>query len=297
MKKKIIILGAQGFIGINYLRYADNQNYNLIGVGHKSYNKNILKKYNYQFFKGDIYNYKLYSKYINKESIVLFMGVSNFYFRNLIKFKKLLYFLKRKEIKKIVLISSSSVYGNNKNINDERTKINPINKQGHYFLRMEDLIKSIMLKSDTNYIILRTFNVFGKYRKKLGFIEKLAQAFMKDKKFFFYKNNLIRSYIGAKDLAKIISYVIKKINYNLILNVSNPKYVFNFKKILKFFEIKFKKEISIKFKKVDKNIINSSICYPRKLLKIYNIKFEKNFLSEISQLINFYKKQNNEKYF
>jgi len=295
MKKKIIILGAQGFIGTNYLRYTNNQNYNLIGIGHKSDNKNVLKKYNCQFFKGDIYNYKLYSKHINKDSIVLFMGVSNFYFKNLIKFKKLLYFFKKKEIKKIILISSSSVYGNNKNIDDEGKKANPINKQGHYFLRMESLIKSIMLKSVTNYIILRTFNVFGKYRKKLGFVEKLAQAFMKDKKLFFYKNNLIRSYIGAKDLVKILSYIVKKINYNLVLNVSNPKYVFDFKKILKIFEVKFKKKISIKFKKRDKNVINSSICYPRKLLKIYNIKFENNFISEISQLITFYKQQNNEK--
>ena len=73
MKKKIIILGAQGFIGTNYLRYTNNQNYNLIGIGHKSDNKNVLKKYNCQFFKGDIYNYKLYSKHINNTIESLFI--------------------------------------------------------------------------------------------------------------------------------------------------------------------------------------------------------------------------------
>ena len=170
------------------------------------------------------------------------------------KFRKLIKIFEQKKIKKFLFLSSSSIYGNNANILSEKTKKKPINNQGIFFIKLEEEILKVFKTSNTVYLILRVFNVFGKHRKKGGMIENFIEKQKKNHK-FFYASDLysIRSYIAVSDLIKIIFKLSVNYKKNLIINISNPYFVYSLKdiseKIYKITKKKFYKIICRKKKK------------------------------------------------
>lgn len=294
MRENIIILGAQGFIGINLIKLLSNKKMNLIGIGNKSLNKNFLNKLNCKFICTNIFEKKLYDKYVNINSTIIFLAsIQNKNF--IVNFISLINYFKKKKIKKIIFLSSSSLYGNNKSIINEETVLKPINNQGHFFLKLEKIIAKNLCKSKTSTIILRVFNVYGPYRKKRGLIEQMIISFLKNEKISIQSKSFLRSYIGVKDLCKIIDTFIKHdLKQKLLLNVYNKKFILSFDKIHQILKKQFKKDLLIDYS-INKKVIKNSICKSLKISRILKFKMDNNFNDEIIKLIKHYKK--NENYF
>ena len=282
MNTKIIILGSQGFIGTNLINHLSQLKYLILSIGKKN---NFFKNKKIKHIKADIYKSKKFYKYIDSSSIIIFLSASKFNFNDIEKFKKLVNIFKNRKIKKLLFLSSASVYGNNNNIKSELVLKKPVNKQGKFFIKFENAIIESLKNSKTSYTILRTFNVFGKLRKKGGMIESFIQKLLKgDNTFHASGLNNLRSYIHVNDLCKIILKLSFK-KKNLILNVCNPNYIFSLKDIcICVYKITKKKFLKIIIKK-NKNIIQNSVCIPKKLLKMNFFKFNKNFDLELKKII------------
>ena len=292
MKKNIIILGAQGFIGINLIKFLLKKNLNVIGVGNNSFKKNFLDTLNCKFISCNIFDRKLYDKYLNVNSTIIFLASKenkNF----IVRFINLINHVKKKKIKKFIFVASASIYGNNKIIKNENTILKPINKQGNFFFKLEKIISRNLNKSEISIVILRVFNVFGPFRKKKGLIEQMITSFLKDEKITIQGKSFLRSYIGVKDLCKTIYFFIK-FNYkeNILLNIYNKKFILSFNQIYKILKKQFTKNLTINCE-FNKKVITDSVCKSQKVNNVLNFKMDDNFNNEIVKLIKHYKKNEN----
>ena len=283
MKNKFFVFGSQGFIGRHLVKYLIKKRYLTIGIARK---EKIFTNKNYKHICSDVYQFKNYIKHLDKYSTIIFLAFSNFNNNEVIKFKTLMKILGKKKVKNILFLSSASVYGNNKNINSELVPTKPINNQGKYFLKIENIILNISQKNKINFLILRTFNVFGVFRKNRGMIESFIKRLIKDDKIFQASGlNNLRTYISVNDLTKIIFKLLKLKKKNLIINICNPFFVYSLKdiskKIYKITKKKFSKIVIIK----NKELINYSVCTPNKLIKMNLVKFYNNFNLELKKIV------------
>ena len=288
--KKIIIFGGRGFIGTNLTKYFIKKKLNLILIGRKvqgvdSFTVNEKKKI--KLIETDIFNTKKFEKINYTNSLVIFSAINrktdNQNFKK--KLSKLFIFLSKKKIGKFILLSSISVYGNYKRMIKENTKLKPSNNYAKNCLNAENLIKKYQYKF--NIVIIRIANVFGIFRNNLGFIENILYNHFKNKVLLVNSHELVRSYVSIEDISKII-YLLSIKNFRfVILNLSNPFYIFKSKKIIKIFEKLLRTKIRVKYKKQKYIILNSKIK-PKKLIKLLNYKFQNNIENDFSKLITFY---------
>ena len=266
----------------------------MVLIGNKTKLRNVFsKKENSKLlmYNIDIYNINKLPPHLLKHSIVINASLMSEIplkeFKN--KYLKLCQHLNEASISKLILLSSISVYGNkNKVIKNEKLKISPISKYSKRCFAAENISNKIF---EDKCITLRISNVFGKYRLDKGTIEKILSNFLFKTKHILNNSKYKRTYISATSLVEIIFILInKKIKKNLVLNIGNPNYIFEFKQILSRTEKIFKKRMNLKFnnKKIKNNY--NSICYPATLINKFNFKFKDNFKNEILDLYNFIKK-------
>jgi nucleoside-diphosphate-sugar epimerase len=295
-KKKIVIFGGQGFIGLNITKYfLKNSKFKLILIGNKSKIKNKIfstkDKKKIIFCENDIYDLKKLYKVNLNNSIVIFAAfkIDESKSKFLNKLKNLFIYLKKSKIKSFFLLSSVSVYGNYPKKLSEITKTNPLNNYAKNCLLAEKLSLEIFGQTKINLIILRIAQVFGKFKLKYGLIEKMIKYYLKNSKFIFNEINLKRSYISVFKLAEIIDRLRNKKINNEILNISNPFYIFSFNELVNKFNTIFGFKKKINFEK-QKYIIKNSMCYSSKLQKKYNIRFKNCFNSEVKYVIEYFRK-------
>ena len=77
LKKNFLILGSQGFIGINLIHHLLKKKIPIISIGKK---KNFIKNNKIKHIKTDVYKFKNYIKFLNENSIVIFLAASKFDF-------------------------------------------------------------------------------------------------------------------------------------------------------------------------------------------------------------------------
>jgi len=293
IQKKIIILGGQGFVGLNISKYilSKKKNYKLILIGNKTKLKKIFS--NKEKVKLTIHNIdineigKLPSK-IFRDAVVInaFLTTKTSFkiFRK--KYIKLCNFLKKNNINRLILLSSISVYGKTiKAITSEKIQINPISNYGKICNQAEKISKKFL---KNKLIILRIANIFGMYRSKNGIIEKILTNLLIKLKYYLTDQNLKRTYINVSTLVKIISILIDEdLKKKIVFNISNPNYVFNFdrlnNKISKIFKLK-----TLYYPK-NKKIVNdhNSVCLPKTFMKKFNFTFKNNFENELLSVAKF----------
>ena len=227
-KKTILLLGAGGLLG-NALRERLKNTNHIVGFSHrKNKNKNIIKT-NYDFTSKE-------NLIIKRADIIInCIGESNNENRmneiNVNILKKIA--LKISRFKKkitFIHISTCGIYGSPMNtfINEE---YNPFPKTKYSKTKFEgEIILKNNLKTNINLIILRPSQIIGLKMRNTS-LKKLF-IFIKRKKFFFVNNHhSIFSYIMERDLAVVISILIKK-NFRTrrIYNISND---ITYKKLVK----------------------------------------------------------------
>lgn len=228
-RKLIILTGAEGFIGKNFLRQIVNtSNFEIIGNDLK---KQTIFSPNYKYVEGDlskndvlknifedIYLYESYlvihlaaqtSAQISMEKPILDIENNLYSLINLIEF---ISFIEKKP-KLFIFSSSMAVYGDSKLSKDgfdERQNLSPASIYGHTKLLGEKLLKM----SNLNYLNLRLFNIYGPLQDLSNTKQGMISIFLDS----LIKNNIIyikgglertRDQVFIDDL---IQFLIKLIN-------------------------------------------------------------------------------------
>jgi dTDP-4-dehydrorhamnose reductase len=274
MSDKIILTGATGLFGTNFIKCTKNIN-NLIFWGNKK--KIKLKNIKIQYI--NLKNYSLVEKQISKLRPKTIIHAAAFtdvddcekniykaYSLNVSLTKNLVLLCKKYKIKMIYL-SSDQIFSGNKKIYNEKSKIDPINIYG----LTKSLGESIIVDQLKQYLILRT-NFFGigtRYRNSLS--DFIIRNLRLKKKIFMYKN----VYFNPLNVESLIQYILR-------LNKLNLKGIFNLGSDQKISKYKFALQIANEFK-LDKEYIEpinieKKINIAKRPLNMFldNSKFKKN---------------------
>ena len=190
----ILITGGAGYIGSHVCHLLIDQGYNITCIDNLiTGNKELLPKE----VKLEVFDIS------EKEKVANLIKSNNFdlviHFAGLIRvdesveqpekyrdfnFFKAKIFLEtcfENNLKKIIFSSTAAVYGNPKNDKvTEEDPVNPLNPYASSKLELENFIKETSSKYNSNYIILRYFNVAGADEKmRTGLISKISTHLIK----------------------------------------------------------------------------------------------------------------------
>lgn len=287
-KNKILVLGGFGFIGLNFFCYLKKKtDFIIVGRKNKFFSVNAKKKD--KLIYKDIFDYDNYINLIDSSFCVIFLAINSKKI-NIKKFRELFCALKKKKIRKFILISSVSVYGNVNRSCSENSTPKPANIYGANCLKIEKLSSSIFNNKIEDFKILRVSNVFGVYKYKFSVIEKLVFNFTIKNYFTFSAANFLRSFISALDLSKVLEFFIEKRVKSNLFNVSNKNYKYRFRALLNCFSEYFNKNIKIKKNQV--NILCDSNISTNKLDRLCDISLNNNIHKELHDVNRFVVKNN-----
>ena len=253
MKKKILVVGGAGYVGgviVDLL--LSKKKYEITVYDNLLYEESYRK--NCKFIYGDIRDKKFYKQKLNSYDVIVWLAALvgdgacsinpdltdeiNFQtLKNLCKIYK----------KRIVFISTCSVYGAQNGILDENSSVNPLSHYASSKLKCESLLKN------KNSIIFRLGTLFGisdnysRVRMDLVVNTLTAKAFF-ERKMSVFGGDQYRPLLHVKDVARAIEVAIKSSKrgiFNLsyknmeIIDIANEiKKYFKKTKIIKT-EIKF----------------------------------------------------------
>lgn len=191
-KKTSIVTGVAGFIGSHLAEQLLSKNHRVIGIDsftnyypskikYKNL-ENCLKNNNFSLIKNDILDMDLDSLF-DKSNLLFHLAAqsgvrtswekdfNNYVKNNILATQKILESAKNKKtFDKIIIASSSSIYGNQKNTISEETIPKPVSPYGVSKLASENLSFSYFKNFNLPIIILRYFTVYGpKQRPDMAF--------------------------------------------------------------------------------------------------------------------------------
>tara|TARA_B100001059_G_scaffold56775_1_gene51834 strand:+ start:12983 stop:13987 length:1005 start_codon:yes stop_codon:yes gene_type:complete len=274
--KNILITGAAGFIGANFLKiFLKKVKFNrLILLDNLTYssNFNYIKDYinikNVKFIKGNICNKNLVKNIFNIYKIdVIFNFAAETHVDNSIKksdnFVKTnffgvhnlisnahLYWKNDLENKLFFQISTDEVFGHlqiNEEKFNENTKFDPRSPYSSSKAAADLLIKSFWTTYKIPYVITHCSNNFGPNQHKEKLIPKVINNILLSKKIPIYGNGLnIRDWIYVDDHCDALIKIFKKRKFNTTFNIGGNNQISNLylvKKIIKL--LKNNKKIKI----------------------------------------------------
>ena len=246
MTKNVLVTGCAGFIGFNLSNTLIKENYNVYGIDslNNAYDKKFkelrLQKLetesNFHFINNDLSNEDSLNDLVDID-IVYHMGARagvrqsfndpvSYIKDNIIATTNVANFCKKNAISKMILASTSSIYGNsgeNEMVEDIDEKINPPSIYASTKLSGETLAKTILSSENTNLIITRFFTVYGPYGRPDMSILRFIHWIMEGKEvIIFGDGEQRRSFTFIDD---VIDHLIKvqSCDSNETFNVGNNK--------------------------------------------------------------------------
>ncbi len=287
--KKIIITGANGYIGGCLLNYLKDK-FDIIGLDkEKSSNKKI--------FQCNILNTQklnLIFKKVKPEIVIHLAAQSlvdqkinkkKYYDNNVLATDSLLKVMKMNNVKKLIFSSTAAVYKQSSRALKESSKIQAISTYAKTKLVCE---KQIQKEKNLKFIILRFFNVCSAltnpttgelHNPETHLIPTIVYKAIHDKKIYIYGNNFatpdgtcVRDYIHIKDICIAIEKSTNYLNKNKrsqIFNIGNNKGLSN-KEIINYIKAKIKNNIKIEYVSRRKGDVSKLICNSNNVKKILN---------------------------
>jgi len=236
LKKKILIIGSSGFLGINFIKALSRiAGLTIHALVHKKkYLNTRNNKIRYIF--GDICNYNNLEKKIKTpyDFVFNFSGNINHqknqetYKVHFLGVKNLIKIIKKTKSKLLVQIGSSLEYGNKISPHNENLVCKPIS----YYGRAKYLATSEIKKKLKNYIILRPYQIYGPHQKLDRLIPMIINSCIKNKSFPCSEGLQLRDFLYVDDFNNLLIKIIKKKKVKAgIYNVGSHK-PFEVKKII-----------------------------------------------------------------
>jgi len=305
-KKKIVIVGSNGYIGSVVTSFLLKKKFKIIGIDNLIYKQKKIKfkTKKYKFVQLDFGDKKVLKYISDSYCIIILAGlvgdpITKKYKRlsesiNYHKTLKFIEFCKHKNIKKLIFISTCSNYGvsKKKKLLNEDEKLNPIS----LYAKQKVKIEKYLISKNFNFqiVILRFATAFGvskRMRFDLTVNEFVKDAYLK-KKIEVYEPHTFRPYCHIKDFARIIHLVIKKkFNKKVILNCGSNNNNFSKQQITELLKKKIR-SLNVNYINEIKDSRNYKVNFS-KIKKELNFKAKYSMEYGIKEVIKFIKKKKN----
>ncbi len=264
-KKNILIIGGTGFIGFHLLKKTTKLGWNSFSISKNRPKKNRkVNKVKYIFLNISNLN-KLKKNFLNNyDYIVNLTDITT----------STLFFLKKKNFKKLLHVGSSAEYGNLRRLpHKENFVCKPISAYGRKKLSItKNLLKSFK-KKFFPLIIVRMFQVYGPFDNSNKIIPQVLQNCLKNRTLKLTAGYQTRDFCHIDDVVRAIILLLKNENnkiYGNIFNIGSGKAV-----TIKYLANKIKNKINkgkLKFntKKLKKNEIIYSKASIKKIKRFVN---------------------------
>ena len=244
MTKNVLVTGCAGFIGFNLSKTLLKENHNVYGVDslNSAYDKkfkelrlqNLESEINFHFTNNDLSNEDSLNELVDID-IVYHMGARagvrqsfndplSYIKDNTIATTNVANFCKNNDISKMILASTSSIYGNSgekEMVEGIDEKINPPSIYASTKLSGETLAKTILSSQNTNLIITRFFTVYGPYGRPDMSILRFIHWIMENKEVkVFGDGEQRRSFTYIDDVIDLLIKV-QNCNSDETFNVGN----------------------------------------------------------------------------
>jgi len=246
MTKNVLVTGCAGFIGFNLSKTLLKENQNVYGIDslNGAYDKkfkelrlqNLESERNFYFTNNDLSNEDSLNELVDID-IVYHMGARagvrqsfkdplSYIKDNTVATTNVANFCKNNSIQKMILASTSSIYGNSGDkemVEDLDEKINPPSIYATTKLSGETLAKTILSSHDTNLIITRFFTVYGPYGRPDMSILRFIHWIMENKEVtIFGDGEQRRSFTYIDDVVELLLKV-KNCDSSETFNVGSNK--------------------------------------------------------------------------
>ena len=246
MTKNVLVTGCAGFIGFNLSKTLIKENNNVYGIDslNNAYDKkfkdlrlqNLESENNFQFISNDLSDEDSLNDLADID-IVYHMGARagvrqsfndplSYIKDNTIATTNVANFCKNNDISKMILASTSSIYGNSgekEMVEDIDEKINPPSIYASTKLSGETLARTILSSHNTNLIITRFFTVYGPYGRPDMSILRFIHWIMENKEVkIFGDGEQRRSFTYIDDVVDLLLKV-QDCDSNETFNVGNNK--------------------------------------------------------------------------
>lgn len=233
MKKTILVIGGNGFIGTNL-------SYMLAEEGNDVISFDLVRPARenpkIQYIEGDFFDDQILEKITEKVDVIIHAistvnpGNSNQqymrgYAKDFIQTIKLCELVIEKGIRMIFLSSGGTVYGNPKEqpiLEDIRPQ--PINHYGNIKLCIENTIRTFNTQLHTKMLIARISNPYGPgqdYHKGVGFIDAALKKAMAHETIEIWGDGKTeRDYIYIEDACKMVASLIDYKGQEDVFNIS-----------------------------------------------------------------------------
>jgi len=299
LNSKILIVGGGGYVGSMLVPYLIEKGYQVGVIDLFIYGENTIDDHkNYKKIKGDIRDYKFLKDHIDNYDVIIHLAcISNdpsFELNpslgksiNFDSFEPLVDLSRKRNVKKFIFASSSSVYGvKDKSNVIETDSTHPITDYSKFKLNCEKILLSYKNENFCPFII-RPATVCGySRRQRLDLIVNILTNFAFHKKVInVFGGDQLRPNIHIKDMIRVYEFFIKEDLDKMSGDIVNAGIENN--SVNELAEI-VKKNIDnkIEIKRVPTDDNRSYHISSKKLIKDYNFQFNHTISDAVNDLKN-----------
>ena len=228
MKKKVLITGATGFIGKNFINSLRDK-FEIYALLLNENEKKIIPQIEYIlweiFFNKDEEIITLSGKKVEKIDSVIHLAsygvnpkdndIDKMIESNIGLTKNLILNLERVSCKNIIFTGSGFEYGDKGKMKlRENMELNPFSLYGTTKVSSFLIGKKLCEILGINYINLRLFNIFGEHEGDNRLIPQIIKNYLSGNKLNFTEGKQIRDYLYIKDIIEVYEMIIEKNIYN-----------------------------------------------------------------------------------